>query len=293
MASIINATTTAGVTVTGDNSGSLQLATNNGTTAVTIDTSQNVGIGLTPPVGSGNYRILNVGATVVYGNTGLAVAALNNNADINDKYVITGVASSYTQSSGNHLWYNAVSGSAGASISFTERMRIDSSGNVLVGSSSNILSAKFLAQYNGSTQNGAVINDSNNTSASGFMAFSVSSGTYCGNITRVGSTSAVGYNSGSDARFKENIVDAPTSNINEIKVRSFNWKSDNTYQKYGLIAQELLESAPYSVYQPTNPNDMMGVDNSKLVPMMIKAIQELNAKVDAQAVRIAELEGAR
>jgi len=42
MPSIINATTTAGVTVTGDNSGSLQLATNNGTTAVTIDTSQRV-----------------------------------------------------------------------------------------------------------------------------------------------------------------------------------------------------------------------------------------------------------
>ena len=49
MASIINSTTTAGVTVTGDNSGSLQLATNNGTTAVTIDTSQNVGIGNTSP----------------------------------------------------------------------------------------------------------------------------------------------------------------------------------------------------------------------------------------------------
>ena len=49
MASIINSTTTAGVTVTGDNSGSLQLATNNGTTAVTIDTSQNVGIGTTAP----------------------------------------------------------------------------------------------------------------------------------------------------------------------------------------------------------------------------------------------------
>jgi hypothetical protein len=42
MASIINATTTAGVSVAGDNSGSLQLATNNGTTAVTIDTSQRV-----------------------------------------------------------------------------------------------------------------------------------------------------------------------------------------------------------------------------------------------------------
>ena len=42
MASIINATTTAGVSVQGDNSGELQLQTNSGTTAVTIDTSQNV-----------------------------------------------------------------------------------------------------------------------------------------------------------------------------------------------------------------------------------------------------------
>ena len=133
MASIINATTSSGLVTSADNSGSLQLATNNGTTAVTIDTSQNVGIGLTPPVGSGNYRSLNVGATFIYGNTGLAVAAYNNNADINDKYIITGFASSYTQSSGNHIWYNAASGSAGASISFTERMRITSTGVMYLG----------------------------------------------------------------------------------------------------------------------------------------------------------------
>jgi len=51
MPSIINATTTAGVAVTGDNSGALALQTNNGTTAVTIDTSQKVGIGTTSPTG--------------------------------------------------------------------------------------------------------------------------------------------------------------------------------------------------------------------------------------------------
>jgi len=49
MASIINATTSSGVAVSGDTSGVLQLATNGGTTAVTIDTSQNVGIGTTSP----------------------------------------------------------------------------------------------------------------------------------------------------------------------------------------------------------------------------------------------------
>ena len=49
MPSIINATTTNGLVTSADNSGSLQLATNNGTTAVTIDTSQNVGIGTSSP----------------------------------------------------------------------------------------------------------------------------------------------------------------------------------------------------------------------------------------------------
>jgi hypothetical protein len=50
MPSIINATTSTGLVSSADNSGSLQLATNNGTTAVTIDTSQNVGIGTASPV---------------------------------------------------------------------------------------------------------------------------------------------------------------------------------------------------------------------------------------------------
>ena len=72
MASIINATTTSGLSTSADNSGSLQLATNNGTTAVTIDTSQNVGIGTASPGGyklavgdgSGNRgRIMLKGAT--------------------------------------------------------------------------------------------------------------------------------------------------------------------------------------------------------------------------------------
>ena len=49
MSSTINATTTSGVAITGDTSGSLALQTNNGNTAVTIDASQNVGIGTTSP----------------------------------------------------------------------------------------------------------------------------------------------------------------------------------------------------------------------------------------------------
>jgi len=58
MPSIINATTSTGLVSSADNSGSLQLATNNGTTAVTIDTSQNVGIGTSSPSSYGKLGVV-------------------------------------------------------------------------------------------------------------------------------------------------------------------------------------------------------------------------------------------
>jgi hypothetical protein len=318
MASIINSTTTAGVTVTGDNSGSLQLATNNGTTAVTIDTSQNVGIGLTPPVGSGNYRSLNVGATFIYGNTGLAVAAYNNNADINDKYIITGVASSYTQSSGNHIWYNAASGSAGASISFTERMRITSSGALYIGATSgtgrlyvesdnNV--ARFVATNN--TAGTEVINQinlvaTNNATASDYFFIGGINGggdkVYIlgnGNLQNVNNS----YGTLSDIKLKENIVDATPKldDVMQLKVRNFNLKTDPSQKQIGFVAQELETIFP-SIIEEISELDkdkkftgekVKGIKTTVLIPVLVKAIQELNAKVDAQAVRIAELEGAK
>ena len=55
--------------------------------------------------------------------------------------------------------------------------------------------------------------------------------------------------------------------------------ADGSHQEHGMVAQELLEVAPYAVHQPTNPEEMMGVDYSKLVPMMIKEIQDLRARL--------------
>ena len=52
-----------------------------------------------------------------------------------------------------------------------------------------------------------------------------------------------------------------------------------------MVAQELVTVAPEAVSQPEDPEEMMGVDYSKLVPMMLKEIQQLRA-------RVAQLEGA-
>jgi hypothetical protein len=46
-----------------------------------------------------------------------------------------------------------------------------------------------------------------------------------------------------------------------------------------MIAQELLEIAPIAVDAPDDPSEMMGIDYSKLVPMLVKEIQSLRARV--------------
>ncbi len=54
-----------------------------------------------------------------------------------------------------------------------------------------------------------------------------------------------------DRRAKENIADADDAGaiVDAIQVRKFDWTGDGTHQRYGLIAQELLESAPQVAHQ--------------------------------------------
>ena len=182
----------------------------------------------------------------------------------------------------------------------TEAMRIDSSGNLLVGQTSTTVSslansistptgiysgnATTSGRSNSTSANiegssGRIIVNHVNGAASGslYLDFSYNN-TEIGSITQSGTT-AVLYNTTSDQRLKENIVDAPSGNINDIKVRSFDWITDGSHQTYGMVAQELVEVAPYAVHQPQDPEEMMAVDYSKLVPMMIKEIQDLKQRI--------------
>jgi hypothetical protein len=95
------------------------------------------------------------------------------------------------------------------------------------------------------------------------------------------SGSATTYSTSSDQRLKENIVDAPSASndIDAIQVRSFDWIADGSHQDYGMIAQELQAVAPEAVTGDADSDEMMGVDYSKLVPMLVKEIQSLRARV--------------
>jgi hypothetical protein len=102
-----------------------------------------------------------------------------------------------------------------------------------------------------------------------------------GSVTTNGSVTS--YNTSSDARLKENIADAEDAGakVDAIQVRQFDWKTDGSHQDYGMIAQELMTVAPEAVSGDPESDEMMGVDYSKLVPMLVKEIQELRVRVHA------------
>jgi len=103
-----------------------------------------------------------------------------------------------------------------------------------------------------------------------------------GRVT-INSNSTVSYNTSSDERLKENIEYASNSGnlLNSIKVRQFDWKKGGSHQNYGMIAQELITVVPDAVTAGETSEDMMGVDYSKLVPLLVKTIQELEARITA------------
>jgi hypothetical protein len=160
-----------------------------------------------------------------------------------------------------------------------ERMRIDESGNLLVNATSvgSVQAGSVSATVIEGT-GGGILKSRDNTGTRSQIAFYNPNG-LVGQITTSGTATA--YATSSDQRLKENIIDAPAGNIDSLKVRSFDWKADGSHQEYGFIAQELDEVAPYAVSKGETKDDIWGVDYSKLVPMLVKEIQDLKAEVAA------------
>ena len=98
------------------------------------------------------------------------------------------------------------------------------------------------------------------------------------------------FTTSSDYRLKEDLQDFNgLDKVSKIPVYDFKWKIDDT-RSYGVIAHELQEVLPDAVSGDKDDEQMQGVDYSKIVPLLVKSIQELKADNDILKSKIETLE---
>lgn len=126
----------------------------------------------------------------------------------------------------------------------------------------------------------AGVDDHTAASTSTLIAFRDGDGTAVGSISF--GSSATAYNTTSDVRLKDNIEDTDLSidDLMDVQVRDFTWRADRDDKiTHGFIAQELYDVYPSAVTLPAEEGGYWMVDYSKLMPLAIKAIQDVNTKV--------------
>jgi hypothetical protein len=299
----------------------------NGVTALDIDSSGNLGLGVTPSALFSTIRALqigSVGGSSITGNTSAGgSASINLNAYTDtvgtERYGASSFASRFTQTNGAFTWNTAPSGTAGNSISFTQAMALDASGNLLVGTTTNTYSSRFVASLDSydtycstvqlvsatNAQYGLRIQfsgqDPNNTTSEFIAAFGTSTKRFVvysnGNVANTNNS----YGAISDLKLKENIVDASPklADLMQVKVRNYNLIG-NTTKQLGVVAQELETVFPAMVDvspdKDAQNNDLgtttKSVKYSVFVPMLIKAIQEQQALITQLQADVAALKGA-
>ena len=266
-------------------------------------------------IGSGADRSLgtNITTTVTSGSAGSGFWLSTGDSSATSSKII-----SSTDGSVGDLLINQGSGVNGGAIRFSvndsEKMRINSSGNLLINQTSSALTyGKLQVSAGGETAgHGGIVAffDTDGSVASSnliqLLSFSGDTDATGGQFIRfrdsnsvMGSVSAasgttVAYNTSSDRRMKENIVDAVSQLdvINNIQIREFDWKN-NGHHEVGVIAQELNEVIPNVVQEGGEDvtEEPWGVDYGKLTPYLVKAIQEQQTQIDALQSEINLLKG--
>jgi hypothetical protein len=268
----------------------------NSTDAITIDTSQNVGIGTSP-----SYILdVDVGAPA---SSDQLLGRFSSQAGVRSiAFVWDDSASTLgigTQTS--HPIAFHINGSS------AEKMRLDTSGNLLVGATS--ASAKFQVVHNSAATPVALLQNTNG-SASGVGGIQTSLNSTANNTncfhfkgTTQGVASYFLYGDGtssftSDERQKKNVVNTRNGYLDDLKrlrVVDYHWNNqeDTEDKSIGLIAQEVEQVFPHLVIE----HEMEGVGprknlkGSEFTFVLIKAIQEQQAMIDELKAEVAALKG--
>ena len=167
-----------------------------------------------------------------------------------------------------------------------ERMRVVSNGDILFGKSAlnwqaNGTQIENLGRSLGVTSN---VNAENiflhKINQTGNFIFFLYNSNGVGTISTNGSSTS--FNTTSDYRLKTDFKPLNgLSKIKDINVYDFQWKSTGERMD-GMIAHELQDILPYAVSGVKDGKDMQMVDYSKIVPVLVQAIKELNAKLEAK-----------
>ena len=284
---------------------SLAFYTHDGTTLNEVgrfDQAGNLGLGVTPSAWNSGFRALQVGSlTSLYQDaTGSTIVGNNiyNDTGGTNQYIASASASLAIQTSGQHLWLTAPSGTADNAISFTQAMTLDASGNLLVGTTSKINATN--APIQGFANGGSCIigqqTDTNadnislwNSATSGNNVFAQfyteTSITSRGSITYNRAGGLVAYNVTSDYRAKDIIGPVTDSGalIDSTPVYMGKMKGA-TQERPMFIAHETPS------YAHTGEKDAVDADGkpvyqqmdaSALIPVMWAEIQSLRARLAA------------
>jgi hypothetical protein len=280
-----------------------------GTERMRIDSSGNVGIGTSSPSTFGKF----VTQTSTSGNTPI-IAITDNSASPQLNHYITDSGSTVrnlnqigfnagSTSSANYQGFMTFSTMASAGGTISERMRIDASGNVGIGTTSpanklDLQSPSATALCFHGLQSSVVewqigfkASDSN---------FYVGTGGTLGGAGLYQTNTGTAWIAVSDERLKKDITpldDAKgLAGLLKLNPSTFYWKSEDAQQdlQIGLIAQNVQEHFPDLVsmgpVSEAAPDGAIGVNYTGFIAPLIKAIQELKAIIDTQATRIAALE---
>ena len=179
-------------------------------------------------------------------------------------------------------------------VNASERVRIDSSGSVMIGTTTALGNGLTFVP---SADNGALRATFDRPDTSNESAVLV----FQNNSTNVGfikhDNSSTTYSTSSDYRLKEDVIEMQDSisRVQALKPVNFAWKLDGR-RVDGFLAHEAQEVVPEAVtgtkdaVDEDGQPDYQGIDQSKLVPLLTKALQEALTKIESLEARVAALE---
>lgn len=271
----------------------------NGTGNVSTDINGNLGLGVTPSAWGQDTKVIQMPpGSYVTSEGAISVNSNSYNDGTENRYITTGQnASRYTQSFGAHSWFTAPSGTGGNSVSFTQAMRLDASGNLLIGTTNISVTSGGIYITPGSNSEVVIGHASGAGTGSTFTAFRYAN-TNIGSITQSGTT-AVAYNTSSDYRLKYDIkpMQNALQRVEALKPCTYKWNADDSDGE-GFIAHELAVVCPSAVTGEKDAVDAdgkpvyQGIDTSFLVATLTAAIQEQQLMITNLTSRIEVLESA-